>query len=85
MAIAPLIGCLWMSTQSYGIAKLHLIFVGMSFINLGLLLVVEVSGTLETISVITICIELIDFLVKFGLIFLGKRIVSVNVKLNKLN
>lgn len=83
--VAPLIGCLWMSTQSYGIAKLHLIFTSMSCLNLTLNVLLRFSRLGTSQSMITTAIQGFDVAVKGCMIVVGKRILSVNVKLNKLN
>jgi hypothetical protein len=83
--IAPIIGCLWMSTQSYGIAKLHLIFNFMSACNLALSVFLRCFMVGGPQSKIAILIMVFDLVVKCGIIFCGKFILSINVKLNKLN
>ena len=42
-------------------------------------------GDWTTANSTGIAIEFGDLVVKFGLIVIGKRILSVNIKLNKLN
>ncbi len=72
-----------MSTQSYGIAKLHLIFNSMALANLSLHIVLAIAYDED--SAIALSIEVCNLVIKIFIGMMGKRILSVNVKLNKLN
>jgi hypothetical protein len=72
-----------MSTQSYGIAKLHLIFNAMALANLSLHIVLAVI--FDEDSAIALSIEVCNLVIKVLIGLMGKRILSVNMKLNKIN
>jgi hypothetical protein len=74
-----------MTTQSYGIAKLHLIFNFMALINMTIHVILWFIGINAFDSKTAIVIEIIDLLVKIGIVVIGKKILSINIKLNKLN
>ncbi|CAK65210.1 unnamed protein product (macronuclear) [Paramecium tetraurelia] len=79
--ISPILGCVWMTTQSYGIAKAHSIFNTLSIFNL----VVHIIVMIKKLIPLAFIILFINLILKILLMINIKRILSLNIKLNKLN
>lgn len=57
----------------------------MALINMTIHVILWFSGIDDFDSKTAVVIEIIDLLVKVGIMVIGKRILSINIKLNKLN
>ncbi|CAD8207127.1 unnamed protein product [Paramecium pentaurelia] len=81
IVISPILGCVWMTTQSYGIAKVHSIFNSLSIFNL----IVHIIIMIQKMIPLAFVILFINLILKILLMINIKRILSLNIKLNKLN
>lgn len=91
MIVSPIIGTLWvqliyyrkLSSQSYGLLRVFMIYNSMSLINLAINVIIEL--TRNEPNQITLLLEAVEFVVKLIISFASTRTISMNTKLNKLS
>lgn len=78
-----IVNCLWMTTQSYGISRLLLIFNAMSILNLLLSIIINFASWPPETGIIAL--KIVNLLIKLLIAFLGRKTIQFNTKLNKIS